>query len=104
VRDVGPTMLFRPDGLVIANGRKVINAPPGTWCHVEIRFALGADAPKEYRLLVRSQGVERKLTIPFKHKTFDEVRWLGIVAADDADAVFYLDNLVLQVDFPRPGD
>jgi hypothetical protein len=65
---------------------------------VAISFALGEGARKEYTLLARCEGVEKRETLPFKHPTFDEVGWLGISAADDADGVFYLDNLELKIE------
>ena len=43
-------------------------------------------------------GRKTRHKIPFKHKTFDQIRWLGFSACDDADAVFYLDNMTLEID------
>ena len=98
VKDVGPSLHFYPDGTLNANGRQVATTEHGVWRHVAIHFQLGETAPKEYTLLTSCRGAEAKHTIPFTHNTFSDIRWLGISAADDAEGVFYLDNLELKIE------
>ena len=97
-KDVGPSLQFDRDGSLVANGKKILVAKPGQWCRVEIAFVLGETAPKEYTLLACCGGEEKRVTIPFTHKTFSELRWLGITANEDADGVFYLDNMSLKIE------
>ena len=96
--DIGPSLHFGRDGTLVANGTTVLVAAPGTWLGIEIRLQLGDTAPKEYTLVTRLNGAETTQVIPFTHETFSEIRWLGISAADDADGVFYLDNLRLKLE------
>ncbi len=95
---IGPSLHFYPDGSFKANGQAIATTEPGVWRHVEVRFELGESAPKEYTLVTRCGREETRHTIPFTHRTFSELRWLGIVAADDADGVFYLDNLEFKIE------
>lgn len=96
--DVGPSLHFHKDGRLVANGTGVLTARPGTWCHVEIGFDLAEDAAKEYALLTRCDGRERRQTLPYTHDTFSEMRWLGVSASEDAEGIFYLDNVTLKVE------
>ncbi len=92
---VGPSMQFSTDGKIVANGREVLVAPPGTWTQVEMTFRLGADAPKTYDLVLRHGGETLRLTLPYKHESFENVRWIGFVADADLDGIFYLDDMKL---------
>ncbi|MEW6358712.1 MAG: right-handed parallel beta-helix repeat-containing protein [Planctomycetota bacterium] len=96
--DIGPSLHFDRDGALVANGSKALVAKPGTWCHVEITFDLGEAAPKKYTLLTRCGDIEKRQTIAFTHRTFSTLRWLGVSAGEDADGVFYLDNLTLRIE------
>jgi hypothetical protein len=93
---VGPSLRVARDGAVAANDRPVFRVRPGTWFHLAVAFEFGAKAPKEYTLTSRYEGREERQTIPFGHEDFAEIRWLGICAAEDADGVFFLDNLVFD--------
>jgi hypothetical protein len=95
---VGPSLNFPTNGMVVANGTDVLQAEPGSWTKVTITFRLGQDAPKTYQLVLANGGKTARHTLPFKDETFDEVRWLGISASGDVDGVFYLDDMSLQYD------
>jgi hypothetical protein len=96
--DVGPSIRFSRDGTIEANGKTVLTAEPGTWCHFEIAFELGAEAPKEYSLVTEYRGERQTQRLPFRHQTFSEISWVGISASEDADGVFYLDEVELRVE------
>ncbi|MBT3374911.1 MAG: hypothetical protein HN742_09035 [Lentisphaerae bacterium] len=96
--DVGPSLHFHADGKLVANDADILTARPGTWCHVAIALDLAEDAPKQYSLVTRHAGQEKRQTLPYRHDTFSDLRWLGISAAEDADGVFYLDNVSLTVE------
>ncbi|MBM4044157.1 MAG: right-handed parallel beta-helix repeat-containing protein [Planctomycetes bacterium] len=98
VQDVGPSIRCNRDGAVVANGRPVLAVRHGTWFHLDVLFELGENAPREYTLVTRYDGKEERQRIPFTHPTFREISWLGICAEDDADGVFYLDNLVFRIE------
>ncbi|MCL4201981.1 MAG: right-handed parallel beta-helix repeat-containing protein [Pirellulaceae bacterium] len=93
--EVGPLMRFLADGRILADGKQVLMAPPGSWTQVEIHFRLGEVAPRTYRLTLRHDGATIHNTLPFRHDTFREFRWLGFIASDDTDGAFYLDDMKL---------
>ncbi|MFO7901626.1 MAG: hypothetical protein R6U98_03105 [Pirellulaceae bacterium] len=97
-KEVGPSLRFDRDGKITAAGTKLLDAATGTWFHIEIAFELGTTAPKEYSLLARCGDDEKGCTLPFKPEAFSDLRWLGITAFEDADGVFYLDNMRLRVE------
>lgn len=92
---VGPSLDFKADGTITANGKPVLTAAPGTWVEVKIALQLGPDAPKTYRLTLRANGETSEQTLPYQHETFSDIRWLGISAEGDVDGSFYLDDLKL---------
>jgi hypothetical protein len=96
--EVGPALRFLADGRILADGKEVLTAPPGTWTHVKIAFQLGEDAPRTYRLAVRHDGSTTLHTLPFRHDRFQDFRWLGFYGSDDVDGVFYLDDMELSFD------
>lgn len=97
---VGPSVHFSRDGRMVANDKEVTTIAPGTWGHIEISFELGPGAPKEYGLVAGVQGAQKDMRIPFKDAAFSDITWLGVSACDDADGVFYLDNMALQISGP----
>ncbi|MCK5803910.1 MAG: right-handed parallel beta-helix repeat-containing protein, partial [Lentisphaeria bacterium] len=97
---VGPTLTFRPDGMLeLGDGRELPYAH-GVWHHVQIILQLGEDAPDSFQMTFGPKG-ERKaeMTVAFKHKDFEVLTWLGFVAADeDRQSEAYIDNLKLTMD------
>ncbi len=96
--ETGPSLRFQADGRLLASGKEVLQAPPGTWTHVEIAFHLDADAPRTYTLTLQHDQTTTQHVLPFRHATFDEVRWLGFYASDDVDGIFYLDEMKLSLE------
>lgn len=97
-RQVGPSLRVDRAGTLMAGDRTLLTAVPGTWFHVDVRFKLGQGAARSYELRTRYDGREQTQVLPFVHETFAEIRWLGISACDDADGIFYLDNLEFRVE------
>ena len=95
--DVGPSMAISASGEVVANDIEVGVIPPGTWLRLEWRVVLGDAGDGTYALTAQWDEDRRELSLPFRHDTFRDLRWLGIVADGDADGSFHLDNLVLEV-------
>jgi len=94
---VGPSLDFTRDGTLKANGQGILTFAPGTWCRVEVSFEIGA-AGGEYDLLTRAGGEEKRQKVPFTNPDLRDLYWFGISASDDADGVFYLDNLAFHVE------
>jgi hypothetical protein len=68
------------------------------WTRFELRFSLGERSEGNYTLVIKAASGETKHLLPFGAPSFDQIAWLGITAPDDADGVFYLDDLKLEVD------
>lgn len=97
-REIGPSLRFEREGQITAGDTKLLDVEPGSWFHVEIAFELGPNSPKEYSVVARRGEIEKKCTLPFKHDAFSDLRWLGITAFENANGVFYLDNMKLKVE------
>ena len=95
--NIGPSLDFGRDGAVLANGNPVCSLKPDAWTRFEIRFHLGEKRTGSYLLKIRGRGETQVHFLPFGNEIFEEVRWLGISAADDADGAFYLDDLKLEI-------
>lgn len=96
--ETGPSLRFQADGSILAGSDQVLQAPPGTWTHVQITFRLGDDAPATYTLTLQHDGATTEHVLPYRHESFNEVRWLGFYASADVDGVFYLDDMKLSLD------
>lgn len=100
--EVGPMMQFEPGGRILANGKEVLKAPPGSWTKATIDFCLGEGAATTYRLTLQHDGTTKELTLPFRHEEFTQFRWLGIIATGNVNGNFYLDDMKLKLDRPAP--
>ena len=78
--------------------------PVGEWTHFDLRFQVGANAAHTYQVDVTAPGAEkRSYTLPIDSPDFHVFSWIGIIADDDRDGGFYLDNLSLRADPPTAG-
>ena len=94
----GLSLGFGPDGALAAGGQSLGTMPLGTWTHFEIRFQVGENAPRAYRLEVAPPGAaKRSYELPLA-SDFRVFSWLGIIAGGEKEGAFYLDNLVLRAD------
>ena len=96
---VGPSLIVRADGTIVASGKEIGKLSPGEWVNVEIVCALGAKTAGTYDLSVetlnhRPIAAEKKLPCG-AGKDFRQLRWWGFVANATENAMFYLDNLSL---------
>jgi hypothetical protein len=96
--ETGPTLRLLADGRISADGKELLTVPPGTWFHIDIAFELGEDQPDSYQLTIRHAGRTTRHTLPFRHDSFQDFRWLGFYGSEDVDGVFYLDDLKLSFD------
>jgi hypothetical protein len=96
--NIGPSVTFSGDGRVTVGGRTLTTIPVGAWVHVEIGCALGDDPGRTWSLAltVVGQETERFADLPLPGDAFHELQWLGFVSTAQTDAVFYLDNLVVE--------
>ena len=96
---VGPSLRIDADGKLQAAGKHLADVPVGTWVHVEIVCLLGKESAGTYDLVLTLPGGEpqafRKL--PCGSDRFKRLEWLGFVSLAAEEAVFYLDNVKLDL-------
>ena len=97
---VGPSFWIA-DGKLLVNGKLLTEVPTNLWLHFEVQAGLGAQASATWDLRVTAPGSAprnfQKLPCDPRWKKLD---WLGFVSNADHQAVFYLDNLLLQNNSP----
>lgn len=99
----GPSILFKPDGTVTANGKPIATAAPGKWTHLEILLDMGqpgqAPASKHYRLTLTVAGgpVHTFEGVPYANPEFKQFTWFGFSSVGQAGSAFYVDNVRLEL-------
>ena len=98
---VGPSLRVIGGELKVS-GRTLMTLPPDEWIRFEITCGLGEAAMGTYDLLVRPAGGEtqRFEDLPCVTEDFARLEWLGFVSLADGPAVFYLDDVKLNVREP----
>ncbi len=98
---VGPHLSVR-DGKLTGPGLKPIELPAAQWVHVEMSAALGGDSTGTWSLALTVAGrPPLKLdSLPFVHKDFGSLTWLGFCSTADHATAFYLDNIELTTTGP----
>lgn len=95
---VGPSVRFRADKPVVANGRELpIVCPSGRWFQVALACKLGRGADGTYQLVL-SDGTKpwRSDNEKCQDAEFRSLRWLGFISAANAKTTSYLDDISLQ--------
>jgi len=96
---VGPSIRINLEGTLLANGKPLAEAPLGKWFHIDIVCGLGKKASPNYELTLRVPGEDPKTfnEVPCQSEKFKKIEWLGFVSNANGKAVFYLDNLRLEL-------
>lgn len=93
----GPQVSATADGALTVNGKEAVTAPIGTWIHVDLVCDVRKKEGKTCTATVQVQGqAPVSLEVPVNDR-FKGMDWVVFVADADADSVFYLDNVVLEV-------
>ena len=73
--------------------------PLGKWFHIGIACGLGKKAGGNFELTLRVPGEDPKTfnEVPCESEKFEKIEWLGFVSNANQQAVFYLDNLKLEL-------
>lgn len=95
-QDIGPSIGISKEGKIVANDKPIGTAEPGEWTHLTIEFGLKDEWSGSYKLTLKNKEGSKDFTLPFKHKSFKEVSWIGIMANGTEDSCFYLDNLTFK--------
>ncbi len=93
---VGPSFsIYR--GTLRANGRDLLEIPPGEWARFEISTTLGDQSTGTWNLEVHLPGQppRRFEGLPNGHAGWKTLDWFGFVSNANASTVYYLDNLEL---------
>ncbi|MDA3926506.1 MAG: right-handed parallel beta-helix repeat-containing protein [Kiritimatiellae bacterium] len=89
----GPHIRFSKDGKVNAAGKEVARLIPEEWTHFTIEFGLKEQNTGNWKLIIKNKQAAKTITLPFRHKNFDDISWIGIMADSNEESVFYLDDL-----------
>ena len=92
-RESGPHLNFTKDGKVSAAGKEVARLTPEEWTHFTIEFGLKDQNTGSWNLTIKNKQETKILTLPFRHKEFNDISWIGIMADSSEDSVFYLDDI-----------
>jgi hypothetical protein len=92
---VGPSLRVTAAGELQTGKQTLMTLPFGQWVHIEAKFAVGRAANGSYDLTVKPRGGEaRKFAgLPFGHKEFQRLQWLGFISGATEKTVFYVDNV-----------
>jgi hypothetical protein len=98
----GPSLQIRPDGAVVACGKRLTTIPPGQWAHLDFLLDLGnpgqAAVPKSYRLAITVAGKEQAFdAVSYQQPEFSQLSWFGFSSGAVPGGVFYVDNLTLEL-------
>ena len=97
--NIGPSLAVDAQGNLTASQKPLLQLPLSQWVHIEIDGAVGKDAPKTYTVAVTLPGQQPQQfdSIPNQGNDFRELHWLGFVSMAEQKAVFYVDNLKIQL-------
>ena len=100
---VGPSIRVDAGGKLRAGGRPLANVPIGAWIHVEIVCDLGKDASgtDDLTLTLPEEPSQTFRRLPWGSDRFKRLEWLGFVSVAADKAVFFLDNVKLDVAVPE---
>ncbi len=95
---VGPSLQIR-DGDLYANGSKLMRIDNEVWYHIHMRCPLGDLSNGHYDMTVSTSGATAREfpSLPDGSPKFQSLEWLGFVCLADNHAIFYVDDLSLQL-------
>ncbi len=92
-QESGPHIRVEKNGKVSAAGKEVARLTPEEWTHFTIKFGLQEQKTGNWNLTIKNKQGAKTITLPFRHKDFDDISWIGITADSNEESVFYLDDL-----------
>ncbi|NQT13468.1 MAG: right-handed parallel beta-helix repeat-containing protein [Planctomycetes bacterium] len=92
--NMGPNLNVTADGMLLANGKRMLGLPAGQWVHVEIVCRLGSAATGKYDLTLVLPNADPQVHAGIAcSPKFETLNCVVFMATGDAPGVFYLDNL-----------
>ena len=97
---VGPSIQIKPDGTLLANGTALGTVALDAWLHLRITCGLGSACDGTYDLTVAGPEGERivRSGLALGSPKFRRLVWLGFVSLAQGPAVFFLDNIMLDIE------
>ena len=98
---VGPSLGVNAAGELVIKNEARLKLPPSQWVHFEITAGLGKKADGTWNLTVTVPGQQPQSfgKLPCDPK-WKQLQWMGFISNATETAVFYLDNLKLDVAKP----
>jgi len=93
----GPNLRVNADGSLVAGGKRLLTLPQSQWVHIEVLCNTGAKADATWQLAVTlpGQAQQRFADLPCS-ASFKRLNWVGFISMATTDAVFYVDNVVVE--------
>ncbi len=95
---VGPSLKVDAQDQLVANGKPLLKLPREQWIAFEIKCLLGREATGTYDLTVTLPGAQPQ---PFPgvacDPKFRQLAWLGFISLANQAAVFYVDDVGLEM-------
>lgn len=96
----GPYLQFLPDGTIRVPGDKgwqtAGQLPPGAWLRVEVELVQGENSRYNLRLTGPDDKTVTSGPLPMRNAEFRQCNWLGFSGADTKEAIFYVDDVVIE--------
>lgn len=95
---LGPSLGIGNQGKMWSQGKPLCDVPFGEWFEVEMRFRLTGD-DRTFDAYLRRDGAPEQVFrgLPFIQKDFSRCNWNVIFGAGTAPAVFYIDEVKVEV-------
>ncbi len=92
--NLGPNLSTDAEGNLSANGKRLLQLPPGQWVRIDVDCALGKAATGHYDLSVRLPGAApRAFKALACAPKFATLNCVVVMSMTDGPSVFYLDNV-----------
>ncbi len=97
-RCIGPSVTFEPGGRVVVAGKEVARVPIDQWVHVQIDGTLGRGTSRTFSLTITGPAglAARVDNLPIGGEQFEELHWVGFVAAAKSDVALFIDNVEIR--------
>ncbi|MHB8996864.1 MAG: right-handed parallel beta-helix repeat-containing protein [Armatimonadota bacterium] len=97
---VGPSLRIDAKGDLTAGGQTLMHLDRSQWVRFEITCGVGKRSTGTWDLTVTAPNAQPQSfkTLPFGHKAFRTLNWLGFVSEATEKTVFYLDDLKMQLE------